>query len=108
MSLHQHIAADLLYIGPRQQSLRANASTLFSPAKLFDGLISYLGLKNDAALSRALEISAPQISKMRHRTLPVSAAALIQMHEVSGLSIRDLRAMMCDHRRQFGISDHEH
>lgn len=107
MSLHQDIATDLPRSHRRQQGLRANASTLFSPGKLLDGLISYMGLKNDAALSRALEISAPMICKIRRRTLPVSAAALVQMHEVSGLSIRDLRALMGDHRRRFGISDDE-
>lgn len=53
-----------------------------------------LHLKNDAALSRALEVAPPVISKIRHRTLPIGATILLRMHEVSNFSIRELRALM--------------
>jgi len=62
-------------------------------------------LKNDAALSRALEVSPPVISKIRHRRLPVTASLLIRMHEVSELSIKELRLLMGDRRQKFRISD---
>jgi len=62
-------------------------------------------LKNDAALSRALEVTAPVISKIRHRTLPVGASLLIRMHEVTQLSIRDLRDLMGDRRTRYRVSD---
>jgi hypothetical protein len=45
------------------------------------------------------------ISKIRHRRLPVGASLLIRMHEVSNLSIRDLRVLMGDRREKFRISD---
>jgi len=51
-------------------------------------------LKNDAALSRALEVAPPVISKIRHNTLPIGATILIRMHEISDFSIRELREMM--------------
>jgi hypothetical protein len=73
--------------------------------RLLDTLIENLRLKNDAALSRALEVAPPVISKIRHHRLPVGASLLIRMHEVSDLSIRDLRYLMGDRRAKFRISD---
>ncbi len=77
----------------------------YDPNNLLDSLIERLHLKNDAALSRALEVAPPVISKIRHRRLPVGASLLIRMHEVSDLSIRDLRMLMGDRRDKFRISD---
>lgn len=84
-----------------------NASEQFQydPNNLLESLIEKLNLKNDAALSRALEVAPPLISKIRHRRLPVGASLLIRMHEVSALSIRDLRHLMGDRRNKFRISD---
>lgn len=77
----------------------------YDPNNLLESLIERLNLKNDAALSRALEVAPPLISKIRHRRLPVGASLLIRMHEVSKLSIRDLRHLMGDRRTKFRISD---
>jgi hypothetical protein len=77
----------------------------YDPNHMLESLIGQLNLKNDAALSRALEVSPPVISKIRHRRLPVSASLLIRMHEVCGLSIKDLRHLMGDRRGKFRISD---
>ena len=66
----------------------------YDPNRLLDALIQKLNLKNDAALSRALEVRPPVISKIRHRTLPVGASLLIRMHEVTDLSIRELRSVL--------------
>lgn len=77
----------------------------YDPNRLLDSLIDRLKLKNDAALSRALEVAPPVISKIRHRRLPVGASLLIRMHEVSDLSIRELREMMGDRRTKYRLSD---
>jgi plasmid maintenance system antidote protein VapI len=77
----------------------------YDPDQLLASLIGKLSLKNDAALSRALEVSPPVISKIRHRRLPVTASLLIRMHEVSALSIAELRQLMGDRRGKFRISD---
>ena len=77
----------------------------YDPNRLLDALIQKLNLKNDAALSRALEVRPPVISKIRHRRLPVTASLLIRMHEVSALSIAELRQLMGDRRGKFRISD---
>lgn len=77
----------------------------YDPDNLLASIIGKLNLKNDAALSRALEVAPPVISKIRHRRLPVGASLLIRMHEVTDLSIQELRALMGDRRNKFRISD---
>ena len=51
----------------------------YNPNRLLDTLIENLRLKNDAALSRALEVAPPVISTIRHHRLPVGASLLIRM-----------------------------
>ena len=70
------------------------ASPTYNPNRVLDAIIEKLQLKNDAALSRALEVAPPVISKIRHNTLPIGATILIRMHEISDFSIRELREMM--------------
>lgn len=84
---------------------RPEESTQYDPDNLLGSLITRMNLKNDAALSRALEVAPPVISKIRHRRLPVGASLLIRMHEVTNLSIEELRALMGDRRGKFRISD---
>lgn len=76
----------------------------FNPDHLLDALIERLKLKNDAALSRTLEVAPPVISKIRHRRLAVGASLLIRMHEASGMSIRGLRDLMGDRRMKYRLS----
>lgn len=76
----------------------------YNPNRLLDFLIDKLGLKNDAALCRVLEVAPPVISKIRHMRLPVGASMLIRMHEVSDMSIRELRDVMGDRRQKYRIS----
>jgi hypothetical protein len=85
--------------------INASEQFQYDPNNLLESLIERLNLKNDAALSRALEVAPPLISKIRHRRLPVGASLLIRMHEVSQLSIKDLRELMGDRRMKFRISD---
>ncbi|MEO6352692.1 MAG: hypothetical protein ABI575_07110 [Oxalobacteraceae bacterium] len=79
--------------------------TQYDPDNLLTSVIGKLNLKNDAALSRALEVAPPVISKIRHRRIPVGASLLIRMHEVTNLSIKELRSLMGDRRNKFRISD---
>jgi len=72
---------------------------LYDPNTLLDTVRDNLGLKNDAALARALDVAPPVISKVRHLTLTIGASLLIRLHEISGISIRDLRYLMGDKRK---------
>ncbi len=67
---------------------------IYNPNKVLDAIIEKLDLKNDAALSRMLEVAPPVISKIRHHTLPIGATILLRMHDISDFSIRELRALM--------------
>ena len=82
-------------------------TSTYDPDNLLTSLIGRLKLKNDAALARALEVDPPVISKIRHRRLPVGASMLIRMHEVSELSIENLRSLLGDRRHKFRISDQQ-
>jgi len=87
----------------RQEEAPAGVAEEFNPdpGALLDAVTKHLKLKNDAALARALEFAAPVISKIRHSKLPVGATALIRMHEVSGIEIKELRELMGDRRKHF-------
>ena len=73
---------------------RIPVGAVYDPNRVLDAIINKLRLKNDAALSRVLEVAPPVISKIRHSTLPIGATVLLRMHEVSDFSIRELRALM--------------
>lgn len=109
MSLHQNknISPTSFFI---ESEMSMTTQPLFTqesynPNNLLDVLIRKLNLKNDAALSRALEVAPPVISKIRHRRLPVGASLLIRMHEVSTMSVRELRDLMGDRRTKYRLSD---
>jgi hypothetical protein len=71
----------------------------YNPNRLLDTVIASLTLKNDAALSRALGVTAPLLSKVRHRRLPVGAELMIRIHDATTLSITEIRDLMGDSRR---------
>ncbi|MFZ6743933.1 hypothetical protein ACO0LC_11945 [Undibacterium sp. JH2W] len=77
----------------------------YDPNRLFDTLIKRLHLKNDAALAKMLDVAPPVISKIRHLRLPIGPSLMITMHEISDLSIKELRALMGDRRETFKITD---
>lgn len=77
----------------------------YDPNKLLDFLRVELKCASDAALSRALEVAPPIISKIRHRRLAVGASILIRMHEVSELSIKELRTLMGDRRAKYRMGE---
>ena len=64
------------------------------PNQLFDKLLADHELKNDAALSRALEVSPPVISKMRNGHLGLGASMLLAIHDYTGMPIRTIRSYL--------------
>lgn len=65
-------------------------------ATLFDHAIAALGLKNDAALSRFLEIAPPTISKMRAGKIGVSATAMVRLSEATGWPTKGIKAVIAE------------
>ncbi|SNS72789.1 hypothetical protein SAMN06265795_105200 [Noviherbaspirillum humi] len=68
----------------------------YNPAPLLDMLRSTLNAPNDAVLARMLGLSPAAISKIRNQHVPVSSAVLLQVHEITGISIRELRNLIGD------------
>jgi hypothetical protein len=87
-------------------SATANDDALldYEPNRLLDHLVDRLNLKNDAALARLLDVAPPVISKIRHYRLAIGASLLIRMHEVSDISIGNLRILMGDRRGKFRVA----
>jgi hypothetical protein len=73
----------------------------YDPNKLIDFARITLKCKNDAALARTLSIAAPVISKIRIGRLPVGRIFLIELHELTGLPTKQLRAIAGDRRKYF-------
>lgn len=76
----------------------------YDPNRLLDRLMIELRAKNDAELARALEINPPIISKIRHRRMPLGSALLLRIHDVSGLSVRQLQEILGDRRKSYRLS----
>lgn len=60
-------------------------------AQMLDKAINMLHLKNDAALSRVLEVAPPVVSKIRGGKLAIAATIIIKLHETTGLSVRQIK-----------------
>lgn len=61
---------------------------------LIDFLKKEYKLKNDAALSKAMGISPPTISKIRSSRNNVSAEIKILIHKKTGMSIEDIEEFL--------------
>ena len=70
----------------------------YDPNNLINSIMTILNLKSDAALARRLAIAPPVICKIRSFNLGVGPSLLINLHEETGLSIKDLRKLMGDQR----------
>ena len=70
----------------------------YDPNRLFAYLTHFLQLKNDIALSRTLRVSHALLVAIREQRLTITGAILLQMQEVSQLSIVELRTLMGDRR----------
>jgi plasmid maintenance system antidote protein VapI len=62
-------------------------------AKLFDTIMDRHAIKNDAELSRQLEILPPSISRMRNGKLPVGAVTILRISETYDMPIKEIRAL---------------
>lgn len=72
------------------------ANPLYNPDVVLNMLMAQRFLKNDAALSRALDVAPPVISKIRHRVLPITAWVLLRIHHLADKPVDELRLMMGD------------
>jgi hypothetical protein len=66
--------------------MERNANTLL------DALIERHSLKNDAALSRKLQVAPPTISKIRHG-MAIGDSFLIRIHDFCGMGLDESREL---------------
>lgn len=64
------------------------------PHRLLDTVIATLNMKNDAALARALCVSAASLSRVRNGYRDVSADLVLRMHEFAQIPIADLKGLL--------------
>ncbi|HYD58938.1 MAG TPA: hypothetical protein VEC35_01190 [Noviherbaspirillum sp.] len=65
----------------------------YTPENLLDVLAARLKVPNDAQLSKALRIDPAMVSKLRSKKAELSAALMVRMHDVSGMTIREIREL---------------
>jgi plasmid maintenance system antidote protein VapI len=58
--------------------------------RLLDLLMVSFNVKNDAELSRQLDVAPPVISKVRHGKLPVGPSLQIRIMRVFGLTLGEI------------------
>ena len=78
-----------------------NNLSQYTPEFFIDSLMRRLGTHSRSALARAVGVSPSVVSKIWHRRLAISSEILLQVHEATGIPIRELRRMMGDQRRFF-------
>jgi hypothetical protein len=76
----------------------------YNPANLLDTLQRLFNVKNDSQLAKKLGVQAPVLCKLRHKRIDAPPALLIHLNEETNFSIRELRALMGDHRPHCGPS----
>ena len=62
--------------------------------KLLDTVKERYSIKNDAELSRTLDVPPPTISKIRSGRVNVSADIILRIHECLGMPVADIRSLL--------------
>lgn len=70
----------------------------YNPGQIFDILGERFSIKTDVQLGILLGVGSPSICKIRRHVQPISGSLLIRIHEVTGMSIRELKDLMGDRR----------
>jgi len=62
--------------------------------QLLDKIKELYSIKNDAQLSRTLDVPPPTISKIRSGKVGVSSDMILRIHETLGMTVTDIRALL--------------
>lgn len=63
----------------------------YTPGVLFDELIDFLKVRNDARLAKTLGVGAPVICKIRGKESALSGDLLLRIHDITGIHVDRLR-----------------
>ena len=70
------------------------SSEAYNPKALIALVKKTLGIKKDSELVRLVGFNASVISKVRHKRKLLSAELLLAFHDLTGLSIREMKQIM--------------
>jgi plasmid maintenance system antidote protein VapI len=62
--------------------------------KLLDAVKERYSVKNDAELSRKLDVPPPTISKIRSGKVNVSADMILRIHETFDMPVKEIRELL--------------
>lgn len=62
--------------------------------KLLDAVKERYNVKNDAELSRRLDVPPPTISKIRNGNINVSSDMILRIHETFDMPVKDIRSLL--------------
>jgi plasmid maintenance system antidote protein VapI len=62
--------------------------------KLLDAVKKRYAIKNDAELSRKLDVPPPTISKIRSGKVNVSADMILRIHETFDMPVKEIRELL--------------
>jgi len=62
--------------------------------KLLDTIKEHYSVKNDAELSRKLDVPPPTISKIRSGKVSVSADMILRIHETFEMPVKEIRELL--------------
>jgi plasmid maintenance system antidote protein VapI len=62
--------------------------------KLLDTIKERYSVKNDAELSRKLDVPPPTISKIRSGKVSVSADMILRIHETFEMPVKEIRELL--------------
>jgi plasmid maintenance system antidote protein VapI len=62
--------------------------------KLLDTIKERYSVKNDAELSRKLDVPPPTISKIRSGKVSVSADMILRIHETFDMPVKEIRELL--------------
>lgn len=63
---------------------------------LLNMLIGHLHLEDDRALAQSLKVAPYIVEMMREGRLAISPSMLLWIHDATGVSLRDMRALLDD------------
>ena len=73
----------------------------YQPDFFLDELRKRLEVSCDSDLAKVLGISASTISKIRRKSIPISANNLLLIHDKSEIPVKELRSLFGDTRKYF-------
>jgi plasmid maintenance system antidote protein VapI len=80
-----------------------NEDIAFAPGRLLDSIKQQYGLSSDRELAEFLDLTGPQISRIRNSGVALTAVVVLKIHEMSGLPISRLKDMCGDRRARHRV-----